>query len=347
MASLRRNEKDRIAKTLNLSDGAVMTAESITLDAIRKTSALIAPHIRRTPVMQWNGGAFADAVGDAFDAYLKMELFQVTGTFKARGVLSNIARLSMEERARGVTAFSAGNHAIATAYGAKAFGIPAKVVMIKTANPARVEKARAYGAEVLIAEDGASAKAMADEIVATDGMAFVHPFEGANTVLGTATLGLELTEQLPDLDAVVVGIGGGGLAAGLAAAVKLHNPDVQVYGVEPEGAACMTKSFAEGGPVTWPEVRTIADSLGPPFTTPFTYGVCRANIDEIVTVSDDALRNAMRLLFDDLKLVVEPGGAAAVAGALGPLKSSLADKKVALILCGSNIDLGTFTDLIE
>lgn len=318
----------------------------ITFESIRETAGLIGPYIRRTPAMRWAGGPFAERTGGVFDAYLKMELFQVTGTFKARGVLSVISRLSEQARARGVTGFSAGNHAIAVAYGAKAFGIPARVVMLKTANPARIAKARAYGAEVLIGEDGAAAKAMADDIVARDGMAFVHPFEGPNTVLGTATLGLELAEDLPGLDAVVVGVGGGGLAAGVAAAVKLHNPNIEVYGVEPEGAACMKKSFAEGGPVTWPEVRTIADSLGPPFTTPYTYGVCRANIDDIVTVSDEALRDAMRLLFDDLKLVVEPGGAAAVAGALGPFGARLKGKRVALILCGSNIDLETFSRLV-
>ncbi|RMF07594.1 MAG: pyridoxal-phosphate dependent enzyme [Alphaproteobacteria bacterium] len=319
--------------------------EPITLDAIRETHALIAPHVRRTPVMRWRGDAFTDEAGDLFDAYLKMELFQVTGTFKVRGVLSVLSRLSVEDRARGATGFSAGNHAIAVAYGARALGMPAKVVMLETANPARVRKARQYGAEVLVAADGASASAMAEEIVASDGMAFVHPFEGRNTVLGTGTLGLEMCEQIRDVEAVVVGIGGGGLAAGVAAAVKLHDPNVRVYGVEPEGAACMTKSFAEGGPVTWPVVRTIADSLAPPFTTPYTFGVCRDYVDDIVTVSDDALMHAMRLLFDDLKLVVEPGGVAAVAAALGPLKSRLAGKKVVLALCGSNIDLRSFSDL--
>lgn len=318
---------------------------SLTLDAVRDTSRRIGAHVRRTPMMRWTHDAIQGRIGDAMDIHLKMELFQVTGTFKARGVMSVIAGLSDAERARGVTGFSAGNHAIAVAYGARAWGTPARVVMLKSANPARVEKARRYGAEVLIADDGAAAKAMADEIVAEHGMAFVHPFEGPRTVLGTATLGLEIAEQTSGLDAVVVAIGGGGLAAGVSAAMKLAQPGVKVFGVEPEGAACMRASFAEGGPVTFPNIRTIADSLAPPFTTPYTYGVCRANIDDIVTVGDDALVDAMRLLHEDLGLVVEPGGVAAVAAVLGPLRQELAGARVGVILCGSNIDLASFMKL--
>ncbi|MEX1148215.1 MAG: threonine/serine dehydratase [Sphingomonadales bacterium] len=325
---------------MNAHDGA-----PITLAAIRDTARRIRDHIRQTPVMNWRGGAIADLIGTDTDVHLKMELFQVTGTFKARGVMSVISAIPDADRVKGVTGFSAGNHAIAVAYGAQAFGIPARVVMLKSANPARIEKARRYGAEVVIAEDGAAAKAMADDIVTRHGMTFVHPFEGPRTVLGTATLGLEVAEQLPGLDAVVVAIGGGGLAAGVSAAIKLVSPGTEVIGVEPEGAASMTRSFAAGGPVTFPDICTIADSLAPPFTTPYTYGVCRANVDDIVTVNDDALKAAMRLLFDDLKLVVEPGGVAAVAALAGPLRERLAGRRVGVILCGSNIDLASFREL--
>src|SRR5262249_51247866 len=154
----------------------------------------------------------AGLIGDDTEVFLKLELFQRTGSFKVRGVLTNMLAMARDELARGVTAVSAGNHAIAVAYGAKAIGTHAKVVMLASANPARVEAARAYGAEVVIAPDGTAGFAMVDDIVAKEGRAFVHPFEGPLTARGTATLGLEFAEEVPRLDAVVIGVGGGGLA---------------------------------------------------------------------------------------------------------------------------------------
>src|SRR5690606_2018120 len=181
--------------------------------------------------------------------------------------------------------------------------------MIDTANEARRQRAAEYGAELVFAPDGAAARARAEAIVAQEGMNFVHPFEGIGTVLGTGTLGLEIMADAPDLDAIVVGVGGGGMAA----AAKLVKPGVEIYGVEPAGSPVMTKSLAAGEPVTLITMNTIADSLSPPFTAPGTFALCRDNLTDIVTVSDQELVAAMRLLFDDLKLVVEQGGAAAIA----------------------------------
>lgn len=321
-----------------------MTA--FTLDAVRATADAIAPYIRRTPLFPWAGDRMAAHFGD-MNIRLKAELFQVSGTFKARGVVSVIHRLPAAARAKGVTGFSAGNHAVAIAYGAKAFQIPAKVVMIDTANEARRQRAAEYGAELVFAPDGAAARARAEAIVAQEGMNFVHPFEGIGTVLGTGTLGLEIMADAPDLDAIAVGVGGGGLAGGMAAAAKLVKPGVEIYGVEPEGSPVMTKSLTAGEPVTLTTMNTIADSLSPPFTAPGTFALCRDNLTDIVTVSDQELVAAMRLLFDDLKLVVEPGGAAAIAALMGSLKARLQGKKVAAILCGSNIDLATFMRLTK
>jgi len=313
---------------------AVPTAAMI--DAAR---AELAPWIATTPVF-----ARADLPGAPAGATLqfKFELLQNAGTFKARGAFANILALDDAQKARGVTAISAGNHAIAVAYAAQKLGVPAKVVMLASANPARLALARACGAEVLLAADGAAGFAMVHDIQATEGKFFVHPFNGLRTVLGTATLGAEWAEQSGGLDAVVLPIGGGGLAAGVATALKLLMPGVAIYGVEPAGATGMAQSFATGGPVKMGAMQSIADSLMAPHTEAYSYGLCRRAIDDLVTVDDDALRAAMRLLFAELKLAVEPACAAATAAALGPLRDRLAGRRVGVLLCGSNTDLATF-----
>jgi threonine dehydratase len=250
--------------------------------------------------------------------------------------------LGADALARGVTAVSAGNHAIAVAYAAQVLGSTAKVVMPKTANPYRVAKCRELGAAIELVDDVHRAFERVKQIETEEGRTFVHPFEGPRTALGTATLGLELVEQVPDVEAVIVPIGGGGLCAGVAAAVKLARPDCKVYGVEPEGADSMSRSFAAGSPQAIPAVRTIADSLGAPHAAPYSYGLCRRYVDELVLVSDDALRRAMVLLLTSAKLAVEPAGAAATAALCGPLRTQLAGRRVALIVCGANIDPATF-----
>jgi threonine dehydratase len=161
-------------------------------------------------------------------------------------------------------------------------------------------------------------------------------------VLGTATVGLELGRQVPDLDAVIVPIGGGGLCAGVATAIKLQQPRCRVFGVEPEGADTMHRSFAAGEPQSIDRVRTIADSLGAPHAAPYTFGLCRRHVDELVMIDDDAMRRSMALLFRGMKLAVEPAGAAATAALCGPLRERLSGRRVGVVVCGTNIDVGTF-----
>ncbi|HZF35120.1 MAG TPA: threonine/serine dehydratase [Candidatus Angelobacter sp.] len=295
-----------------------------------------------TPVHHWRGPEIAAAVGADTEVLLKLELFQYTGSFKARGALTNMLNLAPDALARGVTAVSAGNHAIAVAYAAKTLGTSAKVVMMKTANPFRVERCRSYGAEVVLAEDVHSAFDTVRRIEKEEGRSFVHPYEGELTILGTATLGYEWCRQTPDLDAIIVPIGGGGLAAGIACAVKQLRPDCPVFGVEPEGADSMHRSFAAGEPRPIEKVGTIADSLGAPFALPYSFGLCRRFLDGLVMIDDDAMRRAMGLLFREMKLAVEPAGAAATAALCGPLRERLAGKRVGVIVCGSNIDTATF-----
>lgn len=299
--------------------------------------------IRRTPCIELNPGELNSDTAFSSTFVFKLELLQITGTFKPRGALCVMLNMSAAERSRGVTAVSAGNHAIAVAYAARVIGTHAKIVMMKSANPARVQLVRRYGAEIEIAPDGASAFARAKEIETLEGRTFVHPFEGPRTVLGTATVGAEMLEQTDSLDAVVVAVGGGGLIAGIAAAIKQSVPGTRVYGVEPCGADTMTRSFAAGHPVSLPSVSTIADSLAPPMATPYTFAVCRRFVDRMTLINDDDMRNAMGILFRDLKLGVEAAGAAALAAALGPLRAELqGGQRIGIVVCGANIDLATF-----
>lgn len=319
---------------------------SLTLEDIEATRVLLAPHILRTPVHRWAGREIDALVGDT-QVCVKLELLQHTGTFKARGALSVVLRLSDKALERGVTAVSAGNHAIATAFAARKVGTSAKVVMLASANPFRIEACRAYGAEVLLAPDGRQAFDLAARLEREEGRTFVHPFEGPLTALGTATLGLEWLEQAGQLDAVIVPIGGGGLCAGVASAVKLVQPNCRVFGVEPVGADTMTRSFAAGAPQSRADVSTIADSLAPPYALPHSYALCRRHVDEIVLVDDHQIRAAMALLFREMKLAVEPAGAVATAGLLGPLKARITGGRVGVLACGANIDIDTFSDHIR
>ena len=313
-----------------------------TVDAIREIRSLIDPYVLRTPVWRWQTGPARDFFGEETELFLKLELFQHTGTFKARGALSNLLSLSDQQLARGVTAISAGNHAIAVSYAARILGTTAKVVMMNNANPARVGLCREYGAEVIQVPDIHQGFETVKEIEAEEGRFFVHPFEGARTVLGTATVGLELAEQVPDLDAVIVPIGGGGLCAGVSAAIKLLQPGCRVYGVEPEGAETMHRSFATGQVESLDKVQTIADSLGAPYTAPYSLAVCQQNVDQLVMIDDGQIQEAMGHLFRSMKLACEPAGAATTAALLGPLRDTLRGKRVGLIVCGSNTDLQTF-----
>jgi threonine dehydratase len=313
-----------------------------TLEAIRATRERLGDRVIETPVREWNDPPLARIVGETTRVFIKEELFQRTGTFKPRGALAVMLDLTRDALGRGVTAVSAGNHAMAVGYAAAALGTTARVVMPKSADPLRVRKCRDYGTEVELVEDVHVAFDRVHEIERDEGRTFVHPFDGPRTALGTAGVGLELMERVPELDAVVVPIGGGGLCAGVASAVKLMRPEVTVYGVEPEGADTMHRSFAAGEPARIDAVRTIADSLGAPHAAPYSFGLCRRYVDELVMVDDDALRASMSLLFHSAKLAVEPAGAATTAALTGPLRQRLRGKRVALIVCGANIDPGTF-----
>jgi len=312
------------------------------LDQIRATRERLGGLILETPVWPWRTSALTEQIGPDTTVLLKLELFQHTGTFKARGALTNLLALDQAALAQGVTAVSAGNHAIAVAFAARLVGTTAKVVMPKTASPVRIAACQAYGAEVVLVDNVMLAFERVHQIQAEENRTFVHPFEGPQTILGTATLGLELGLQVPDLDAVIIPIGGGGLCAGMATALKQLQPHCQVFGVEPEGADTMHRSFAAGKPQSIDAPRTIADSLGAPHAAPYSFGLCYHFVDDLVLVSDNEMQRAMALLFRSMKLAVEPAGAAATAALCGPLRERLRGKRVAILVCGANLDIATF-----
>lgn len=313
------------------------------LDQVEAAASRIGAYVSRTPTIRWHSMALSRALGKQARIHAKLELLQRTGTFKARGAVNNLVCLDPEIRSRGVTAVSAGNHAIATAYAAYATGTSAKVVMLASANPARVRAAEAYGAQVQIERDGPSAFAAAEAIARDEGRTFIHPFEGIRVTEATAGVGLELCHDVADLEAVVVPIGGGGLCSGVSLAVKQLNPGCRVYGVEPEGADVMARSRRAGEPQSMNRIDTVADSLAPPMTTPYAFAMCEAYVDQLVTVSDAQMSEAAAVIFDELSFAVEPACAASTAACLGPLRSELSGKRVGLIFCGSNIDIASFS----
>lgn len=320
-----------------------MTISAPTLAQMQAAHERLAAYVVRTPAVELKGSTLNDAIQGRVT--LKLELLQRTGTFKFRGALNNLLNTPLD--GRGITAVSAGNHAVAVACAARALGVDARIVMQSSANPARRAAARAYGADLLFRDTGQLAFAAAHELVEKEGRVLIHPFDGPWVAQATGGIGLELLADAPDLDAVVVSVGGGGLAGGLAAAIKAIKPACRVYGVEPEGARCMTASFAAGHAVNNVPVNTIADSLGPPMTTDYTYALCRAHLDDLVVVSDDAIVRAVAALFEAAHLAVEPAGATALAGVLGPLRDRLQGCHVGIIVCGTCIDAESYCQLLK
>lgn len=312
------------------------------IEDIRRLRARLGAAVYETPLLRCTGLEALMEPGTAL--FGKLEFLQRTGTFKARSALASVSGLSAEQRKAGITAVSAGNHAIATAYAAQSVGTSAKVVMMRSANAARIEACRGFGAEIVLVETVHEAFSLAAEIQKLEGRCLVHPFEGPAVATGTGTIGLEIHEQCADFDAVIVSVGGGGLIGGIANAIKKLRPGCEVYGVEPDGADSMRRSFAAGEPQAIESVRTIADSLGAPYALPYSFALCREYVDELVTVSDEQLRKAMGVLFYATKMAVEPACAATSAALLGPLRERLQGRSCVLVMCGSNIDWPTFAN---
>jgi threonine dehydratase len=308
----------------------------ITLEEIRAAEARVSGSVHRTPLQ--TSATIAGMVGVA-SVSLKCENLQKTGSFKVRGVLNKLSQLTETERARGVIGFSAGNHAQALAWCARAAGVRCVVVMPATAPQSKVDASRGYGAQVEQVSTSAELVDRTRELAALDGLTLVHPFDDDAVIAGAGTVALEILTQSDRVDVLVVPVGGGGLIAGAAVAMRALSPSTRIIGVEPTGACGMRQSLDAGRALTIQGPRSIADGLAAPMAGERTFEIVQRHVDDVVLVSDDEIASAMTLLLSRCKLLTEGAGAAAAAALvagkvpLGPMDH------VAVILSGGNVDL--------
>jgi threonine dehydratase len=309
---------------------------TITRAEIEAAHARIAPYIRRTPTL-----SLGSAFGHDGRVSLKLEFLQHAGSFKTRGAFNTL--LSMEVPAAGVAAASGGNHGAAVAYAAKQLGVKARIFVPEISSPAKIAVIRSHGAEVVIGGARyADAQAACDLYVAEAGALRVHPFAAEGTMIGQGTAALEWEQDEPDLDTVLVAVGGGGLISGIA---SWWAGRVKVVGVEPEGSRALHAALQAGGPVDVDVDSVAADSLGARNTGDLVYSVCRQTVDHVALVTDEAIRDAQRLLWRDYRIASEPGGAAALAALISGAYMPSLNERVGVLLCGANVELVRLAEL--
>lgn len=309
----------------------VYKASRVLKDVIRETDMILAPNIRK-----------------GTNIYLKTENLQVTGSFKVRGSYFKISQLSEEERKKGVIACSAGNHAQGVALAATRSGIKSIICLPDGAPISKVEATKRYGAEVCMVKgvyDDAYKKAI--ELRDENGYCFIHPFDDPDVIAGQGTIGLEIMEQLPNVDAVIVPIGGGGLISGVAYTIKQINPNCKVYGVQAQGAPSMENSINDGQIETLARVQTIADGIAVKTPGNLTYDLVKEYVDGIVTVSDDEIALAILTLLEQQKLIAEGAGAVPVAAVLAGKIPDIDDKNICCLVSGGNVDVTVLSRVIE
>ena len=304
---------------------------------------MVAPVLHRTPL--FSSRSLSERIGAP--AYLKAESFQRTGSFKPRGAVYAISRLSKEQRDRGIVTMSAGNAAQAIAFAARAAGVPVTVAMPQTAPQTKVEATRSYGAEIAFAPDITKLIALVGELRERSGAYFLHPYDDAAMIAGHGTCALEILDDLPDADVVVVGVGGGGLIAGIAVAATARRPGVRVVGVEPAGAAGMRRALDAGEPVRLEKIETIADGLAAPVAGTIPLEIVRRLVADVVVIDDDVIAEGMRFLATRAKLVAEPAGAAATGALLAGKIAVRPGERVVSIVSGGNVDLGRMARVFE
>src|SRR5262245_7976918 len=315
----------------------------IPIEAIREAATRTAAHLHRTPVL--GSRSLGERAGVRL--HLKCESFQKTGSFKPRGALNIVLSLPPDRRARGLITVSAGNHAQAVAWAARVVGAPCTVVMPADAPRSKRDAVRGYGATIVAHADRATLFDRLREEEAKTGATFVHPFDDPTGLAGAGTVGLEIAEQVPDVECVIVPVGGGGLMAGVACAIKSLRPGCRVVAVELEAGPGLTPALAAGKPVPAPRPRTIADGLTPPFVGAIPVQVAQHSVDQIVLVSEAEILVAMRQLMERAKLYVEGSGAAATAALLARKLRVPAGSVVVSIVSGGNVDPESLVVLSE
>ena len=323
-----------------------MIPNELSHTSILKVYKKIKPYIYKTPLIK-----ASKQLNDCFktNIFLKCEFLQKSGSFKARGAINNILSMDKSKLKNGITAVSAGNHAIATAYVSNLFKLKNKIFLYKSANKYRVDTCKNFNAKIIFTNPENAFKNVS--IAESNGYNFIHPFDGPYTLQGSATIGLEIIEYFKTLDTkldyLIISVGGGGLISGVSSYVKQLSPNTKVIGVEPEGAKGMSDSLELGKPLENVLVNSIADSLSAPLHLEYSYNVAKSVIDEMVTVTDDEMKEFMIYAFDNLKLMLEPACVAGLAAIKYKINEKLKNKNTLVILCGSNIDKITWTKLIN
>ena len=308
---------------------------SISMDHVREAQELIRPILHRTPLFS---SRYLSAQTGA-EIWLKAELLQKTGSFKPRGAINRLKHFSEEEKKKGIVTVSAGNHAQAVAFAASREKIPCTVVMPASAPANKLEATRGYGATVILHDEMSTIFERTEEVRREKDAILLHPFNDPYVIAGQGTVGLEIYEDLAEADVVVAGIGGGALVSGIAFALKSLNPRVRMIGVEPEGAPTMTRALEAGKPVRLEKLSSIADGLSAPVVGEWTLAMVQKYVDEIVIVKDSEIIDAMKVLLQRAKLLVEPAGAAGTAALITGKLGDVQGKKVVLVLSGGNLSL--------
>lgn len=316
----------------------------VTLDDIRNARKTISDALMATPM--FSASRLGEA-GGGIELFLKAESLQKTGSFKPRGALNLIRNTPKDELGRGVITISAGNHAQGVAWAAGAAGVEATIVMQATASPTKIAATRGYGADVVLI-DGTISEAFDElhRLKEERGLTLIHPFDDPLLIAGHGTVGLEIVEQVPDVEVIVCPIGGGGLISGVATAAKALKPDVRIYGIEPVGAPAMRKSWDAGSAQQLDGVDTIADGLAPPMVGKLNYEITREHVDDVILVDDTEIAIGIREIMTSAKLYAEPAGAAATAALLAGKVPVERGETVVALLSGGNLDISRMLDII-
>ncbi len=309
------------------------------ISSIKAAAARIAPFVKRTPL------EYSETLSRRLgvETYVKYELFQKTGSFKARGAFNKLLAMSDDERAKGVVAVSGGNYAQAVAYSGSILGVNAVILMAENTPAAYVEATRGYGAEVELLPTIAEAFRRVDDYVA-EGRVFVHPFDDPEIMAGAGTVGLEIFEDLPVVTDVILSIGGGGFAGGVSSALKALNPEIKLWGVETYGADAMSQALAAGKPVELPAITSIAKTLGAPYVSDATLELARQNLESVTVVEDKEAAEEIVFILERLKVITEPAASCTLAAAKTLVETMPSHTKLVLILCGGNTGAADLCD---
>ncbi len=305
------------------------------IDNFQSVLERIKPFINKTPIIS------SSSLNEKFDLdiYFKLELMQKTGSFKSRGAINKVLKLTKEEKSRGVVAISAGNHAQATSWACAQFGVKSKIIMPHTASKSKINATKSYGGEVILTEE--KMMDVCQSLIEKENLSFIHPFDDLDVLMGQGTVSLEVIEEIKNIDYAFISIGGGGLIAGMSSVLKQINPKIKIIGVEPINSNVMTNSLKSNKPETFDTInnKTIADTLNAPFAGKITFEYVKKYVDEILNVSEEEMIESLRIMIERLKVVPEPSASACFVPIVYNKLKIPSQSKCLVVVCGGNIDL--------